>query len=190
MTRQISLLFITLATFAFTSQASVPTAAYTFDTNIRLYGISASQATKIRLAEDKIKNIISSSAFQVAVLNHKYNGKNLYVDNNGLSNSQIYSKILIAAEIKYPSKNNRMDMGVKLYSDNSNTVGWTNRSITYINMNTKYFNKYNANQVARNMMHEWLHKLGFGHAVNYSKKRDYSVPYAIGSIVAKLAPRF
>ena len=32
-------------------------------------------------------------------------------------------------------------------------------------MNTKFMNSYTSNQVARNMMHEWLHKLGFKHAI-------------------------
>ncbi len=190
MTKRILTTAILSVTFAFNSQASVPTAAYTFDTNVKTYNMTSAQEKKISDAERKIKNIVATDAFRNAILNHTYNGKKTFVDNKGLTNAQIYAKILAAAEIKYPSKNNRMDLGVKLYFDNSTTIGWTNPSITYINMNKKYFNKYNASQVSSNMMHEWMHKLGFGHAVNYSTKRNYSVPYAIGSIIMRLASKF
>lgn len=82
-----------------------------------------------------------------------------------------------------------MDIGIKLYYENSSTVGYTTTTSKIINMNTKFFNTYSSSGVSRNMMHEWLHKLGFKHAVNYSSSRDYSVPYAIGSIMEKLALR-
>jgi hypothetical protein len=39
------------------------------------------------------------------------------------------------------------------------------------------------------MMHEWLHKLGFGHSYYYSTSRNYSVPYGIGKIMMDLAAK-
>jgi hypothetical protein len=36
-------------------------------------------------------------------------------------------------------------------------------------------------------MHEWLHKIGFSHAVKDTPERIYSVPYAIGYIVKGIA---
>ena len=44
--------------------------------------------------------------------------------------------------------------------------------------------------VASNLFHEWLHKVGFGHAVNYSVSRDYSVPYAVGRIIGSIGKQF
>ena len=41
--------------------------------------------------------------------------------------------------------------------------------------------------VAANMAHEWVHKIGFGHDYYYTEDRPYSVPYAIGNIVAEVA---
>lgn len=167
--------------------AAVPTQAMTFDTNVATVGMTSSQEAKIQRAEEMIKGVIGSAEFQSRVLNFTYNGKKQFNNNNGLSNAKIYQKILEGAEVLKLSKNNAMDLNVKVYYQASNTVGFTSPSSSYINMNTKYFNSYTPNNVAANMTHEWLHKLGFGHAVNYSKSRDYSVPYAIGSIISQLA---
>jgi ssRNA-specific RNase YbeY (16S rRNA maturation enzyme) len=170
--------------------AAVPTLAMTFDTNVTPLGTTSAQEAKIQAAEIKIKHVVGTDEFRSAVLNHTYNGKKTFVDNRGLTNAQIYQRILDAAETLQPKKNNTMDMGVKLYYQNSNVVGYTTPSIKFINMNTKYFNKYTSSGVSHNMMHEWLHKLGFGHAVNYSISRNYSVPYAIGNIMGKLALKY
>jgi hypothetical protein len=54
-------------------------------------------------------------------------------------------------------------------------------------MNTKYFYVYTPYQVAGNLTHEWLHKLGFDHDVASTPARPYSVPYAVGYILRDLA---
>jgi len=167
--------------------ASVPTLALTWDTNVTPLNTSSSQESKIQSAERKIRDVIGSDTFRTKVLNHTYGGVRRFVDSGGLSNLQIYNKILDAAEKLKPTRNNTMDMSIKMYYENSSTVGFTTTLSSTINMNTKFFNQYNANGVSRNMMHEWLHKLGFKHAVSYSNSRDYSVPYAIGRIMEQLA---
>ena len=174
----------------FAHASSVPTLALTFDTSVQTYGMNRSQEAKIQKAEDKIKSVIASSAFKEAVLNFTYNGKKQFNDNKGLSNFEIYMKILNGAERLSPFQNNRMDLKVRLYFENSNTVGYTSTLSPYINMNKKYFNTFSPDSVASNMTHEWLHKIGFGHAVSYSTHRDYSVPYAVGRIIKKLAKNY
>ena len=54
-------------------------------------------------------------------------------------------------------------------------------------MNTKYFDRYTPYQVAGNLTHEWLHKMGFTHDSAATSTRPYSVPYAVGYIVRQLA---
>ncbi len=171
-------------------KASVPSLAVTFDTNVVTFAMSNLQEDKIVLAEEKIRDVIASEEFRTKILNHTYNGKKTFVDNGGLTNTEIYYKILYGAEKLQPAKDNEMDLGIKVYYENSNVVGYTTTGSKNINMNTKYLNNYTSNQVTRNMMHEWLHKLGFKHAVNYSTSRDYSVPYAVGSIMEKIAIKF
>ena len=170
--------------------AVVPTQAMTFATNVTTYGTTSAQEAKIQAAEAHIRAVIGSDEFRNAVLNYTYNGKKAFYDNGGLSNAQIYQKILDGAETLQPSKNNAMDIGVKIYTENSTTVGFTTTGSTMINMNTKFFNSYTSVGVSNNMMHEWLHKLGFVHAVNYSPSRDHSVPYAIGTIMGQLALKY
>jgi hypothetical protein len=178
------------AIVANSSYAAVPTLALTFDTNVNTYSMTSSQEAKIQKAEYKIMKVIESETFRTKVLGHTYNGVKKFVDNGGYSNSQIYTKILEAMESYKKTKNNTMDLNIKVYYQNSSTVGYTTTTSSYINMNTKYLNTYTSNQVARNMMHEWLHKLGFKHAVSYSTSRNYSVPYAIGKIVETLAAKY
>lgn len=169
---------------------SVPIEATTFETNITFNNFSITQKDKVYKATDLIKEVIASDEFRNAVLNHEYNGKKQFNDNNGLTNSQIYTKILQGAEKLTPSKNNAMDVTLELYTGNNLTVGYTNPGTRVIYMNTKFFNTYTPPSVSANLIHEWLHKLGFDHAVQYSPSRDYSVPYAIGSIMRRIASKY
>ena len=188
MTKKLYSTIVALLTIgSHTASASVPTLAVTFDTNVGIYSATSSQISKIRTAERKIRDVVASESFRTKVLNHSYNGIKRFVDNDGLSNSQIYYKILRGIERLNRIDDNEMDLKIKTYYESSNTVGWTSTGSSYINMNTKFLNQYNSSQVARNMTHEWLHKLGFSHAVSYSTSRNYSVPYAIGSIMESLA---
>lgn len=53
---------------------------------------------------------------------------------------------------------------------------------------TTYKNNFDAmafNEIAAHIIHELTHVLGHGHAFNYSKERDSSVPYAVGNYVEK-----
>jgi hypothetical protein len=169
--------------------ATVPTLATTFDTNVVYYSGTSSQKTKMDSAEQRIKNIVRSEEFRTIVLNHSYGGIKRFVDNGGLTNSQIYYKILNGIEGWNGSNDNEMDLRIKTYYENSNTVGYTSTTSSFININTKFLNSYSISETAKTMIHEWLHKLGFKHAVNYSYSRDFSVPYGVGRIVKELATK-
>lgn len=173
------------------STADVPALALSFQTNVDLLtAFTADQEAKYMAAVAMVKKVVATEAFRTKVLNHTYNGVKQFVDNRGRTNAQIYQTILDAAESLQPAKNNTMDVGVKLYYENSSVVGYTNGSITYINVNTKFFNGYDVNEVAGNLFHEWLHKLGYGHSASATPSRPYSVPYAIGYIVRTLGKNF
>lgn len=171
------------------SQASVPTLAETFTTNILVDGGTSSQRSKIDSAETKIRNIVRTQEFKDRVINFTYNGVKRFVDNGGLTNTQIYYKILNAAELAAPTLDNEMDLKVRTYYQNSSTVGYTSNGLT-IYFNTKFLNGYTIAEAAKTLTHEWLHKIGFRHAVYYSTSRDYSVPYGIGRIMKELALKY
>lgn len=176
------------STIAATS--TVPALAQSFKTNVTLMNLTAAQKTKYNQAVAIVKKVVGTEAFKNKVLAYKYAGKTQYADNKGRTNAQIYQTILDAAETLKPIKNNTMDLGVKMYSAANSVVGYTNASITYINVNTKFFNTYAANQVAGNLFHEWLHKLGYGHDSAATSKRPYSVPYAIGYMIRDIGKSF
>ena len=174
-----------------TPPSTVPAKALSYKTNVSyLSGFSQSDEIKYDKAVALVKKVVATEAFRKRVLNHTYGGSKTYVQNNGLSNAQIYQAILDAAEKLTPAKNNTMDVGVKLYYTNNSVVGYTNGSITYINVNTKFFNSYGVHEVAGNLFHEWLHKLGYGHDSSATARRPYSVPYAIGYMIRDIGKSF
>lgn len=174
-----------------TPTPGIPAQALSFQTNVDLLTeFTTTQEEKYNAAVAMVKKVVATEAFRTKVLNHTYNGVKQFVDNRGRTNAQIYQTILDAAESLQPAKNNTMDVGVKLYYANNSVVGYTNGSITYINVNTKFFNGYDVNEVAGNLFHEWLHKLGYGHSASATASRPYSVPYAIGYIVRNLGKNF
>ena len=168
----------------------VPNEALTFDANVDYMNLTATQEEKYNKAVELVKKVVATEAFRKQVLNHTYAGVKQYVDNRGRTNAQIYQSILDAAETLKPVKNNTMDLGVKMYYTNNSVVGYTNPSITYINVNTKFFNNYDINEVAGNLFHEWLHKVGYGHDSAATARRPYSVPYAVGYMIRSIGKNF
>lgn len=164
--------------------------AATIDAQIHMVNFPQEQEAKVQKAVELIKKVVASPEFKDRIINHTYEGKKTFVDNKGLSNEQIYQIILDGSETMIPGKNGRMDVELELYQQSNTTIGYTYPNTTRIWVNTKYFNKYTPVQVADNLFHEWLHKLGFDHALKYSKSRNYSVPYAIGYLVEELAEKY
>ena len=59
---------------------------------------------------------------------------------------------------------------------------------TYSNTKTQWVYNYfftngGIEDIAGNMVHEWVHKMGFGHASKNNSTRKYTVPYAVGYFV-------
>lgn len=160
-----------------------------FDVSAQTFGFSRSQDEKVQRAAQLIRRIVASEEFKQKVLNYTFQGKKQFNDNAGLSNRQIYQKILEGSEkMTGLGKNSTMDLELELYTDHeSNTIGYTYPNIVRVFMNRKYFNKFRPYEVADNMMHEWLHKIGFDHEVKVTPERRHSVPYAIGYIVKAMA---
>jgi hypothetical protein len=175
-----------------TERVSPPSLALTFKVKPKLIGFSKEQKNKLYEAINLIKKVVASEDFKKRVLNKKYEGIKTYVDNGGLTNKEIYQIILEGAEkLGNKEKNNTMDVTLELYTDqNSTTIGYTYPSVQKIWMNQKYFNNYLPYQVANNLFHEWLHKLGFKHEVQATDSRRHSVPYAVGDLVGSMAKRF
>ena len=166
-----------------------PETASTFEIKAKLTGFTKTQEQKVYEAFELIKRIVATDEFKNKVLNFKYNGKKQFVDNRGLTNAQIYKRFLEGSEKLTPGKNNTMDLFLETYYVDANVIGYTMASIKTIFMNRKYLSTFEPHQVAMNLTHEWLHKLGFGHDSEATPSRPYSVPYGIGYIVRDMAKK-
>jgi hypothetical protein len=167
----------------------VPDEAGRFGANITFTNFDASDEAKVQKAIVIIKKVIATSEFRNRVLNFSYKGKLGFVDNGGLTNAQIYQKLLDGAEDLKPVVDHTMDLDLELYYSVRSTVGYTYPDVIRIWMNTKFFDSYTPVEVADNVFHEWTHKLGFDHAASYSESRDYSVPYGLGYLMEELGAK-
>ena len=154
--------------------------------NLVMRNFTTEQEAKMLDAVERIKIVINSIDFKERVVGHTYNGKRTFVDNNGLTNEEVYQKIMEGAEELVPEIDEEMDVDVTMYYKRTSTVGYTYPDTTKTWVNSRFFNGYTPGQVAANVTHEWTHKIGFGHAFRSNPSRPYSVPYAIGSIIEEL----
>lgn len=136
-----------------------------------------------------LERVVNSPEFEKAVLEATYDGARGFADSQGLSNAQILERIRIAKERLNGREDGVLNLEVDLYYTRRNVVGYTYPNVSKIWVNTRYFDRYAPAQIAANLMHEWLHKIGFEHDFRSTAKRPYSVPYAIGSIVSRLGAR-
>jgi hypothetical protein len=170
--------------------SEVPIEAQNWRAEIYMTNFNAAQEEKVRKAVEIIKKVITSNEFRERILNYSYKGSKRFIDNDGLTNEEVYQKLLEGAEkMGNTTKNYTMDVELELYHQKTKTIGYTYPNTVRIWMNKKYFNKYTPIKVADNLMHEWMHKLGFTHATKWSKDRDHSIPYAVGYLVEELAEK-
>ncbi len=144
------------------------------------------QEDKMKDALERAKIVLNSKIFRERVLNHTFEGQTTFVDNNGMSNEEIYNSIMEGAETLFPEVDEEMDLDITLYYRNNSTVGYTYPDTTRIWVNSKFFNTYSLGQVAANVVHEWTHKLGYDHSRGSTPQRPFSVPYGVGTIIKEL----
>lgn len=144
------------------------------------------QEIKMQEALKRLKIVVNSQEFKDRVINHKYKDEYTFIDNDGRSNEQIYDLIVAGAETLDPVVDNEMDLDFTMYYKRNRVVGYTYPSTNRIWVNSRYFNSASYGKVAKNALHEWTHKIGFGHSYKYNSKRPFSVPYGVGSIIEEL----
>lgn len=160
------------------------TANLTINASLRDFGPEKEE--KMRDALDRLKIIINSKVFKSRILNHEYQGEKTFVDNGGLTNEEIYEKLMIGAETLMPDEDEEVDVDITLYYKSNSTVGYTYPDTNRIWVNDKFFATFTLGKVAANVSHEWTHKVGFGHDFNRTAKREFSVPYGVGTIIQEL----
>jgi hypothetical protein len=155
---------------------------------MKINGFNGECLKKLEIAFSVMEEVVNSEEFKERVINFKNRqGQRKYASNKGLSNEQIYETFMEGREILQPDTPGEMNFYLRLYHNRwSRVIGYTSPNTNMISVNWKFFRNYRPNDVAGNLAHEWLHKLGFDHT---SAAEHDSVPYAIGYIVEELAAK-
>lgn len=151
-----------------------------------------SDKEKVYKAVEILETVINSKEFKDRVLNFTFKGEKQFHRNNGLSNKEIYENLMTGEEVLMPNSVGIMNFDLTLYRSKnpwSKVKGYTKPDTMRIWMNTKFFRRtsWTSIDVAGNMAHEWVHKMGYGHAYKHNPDRPYTVPYAIGYLVGDIA---
>lgn len=157
-----------------------------FKANVTYTNFSDFEKDKLKKSLKGLLKVINSSRFKKQILNHTYEGEKVFVDNNGMTNEEIYAHILKGAEELLDEVDNEMDLDLNMYYSLSGTIGYTYPDTLKIWINRRFFRNFRHSQVAANLIHEYMHKLGFDHDYDYTQRRPFSVPYAVGKIIRKL----
>lgn len=153
--------------------------------SMAVVGFEGERAEKMETALRALEEVVNSEEFKERVINFKNKkGERSFASNKGLTNEQIYAQFMEGRETLQQNTPNEMNFFLKLYNKPwSKVIGYTSQNTNVININLKYFKGNSINNVAANLAHEWLHKIGFGHK---SAAEHDSAPYAIGYIVGQL----
>ncbi len=151
-----------------------------------------SDLNKLNLAVQMIGKVMNGVDFKNAVLNFSYQGAPGFVQNNGMSNQQIYDFLMNGAETlpEQTSADQAMDLSLDIYKtkwyQRHNVLGYTSVTDPVIHMARWFYDEASVSDIAMNLSHEWCHKMGFDHDFNPTDRRPFSVPYAIGYLVRDL----
>lgn len=106
-------------------------------------------------------------------------------DNEGYDNEEIYN-ILMSGKEKLSTDGADREADVFLELDrrsNRRVLGYTYANSTKQWIYNNFFRNGDIWDVAGNIAHEWVHKMGFTHDYKYTSTREFSVPYAVGYFV-------
>jgi len=120
----------------------------------------------------------------------KYFSWNFYTtldgkDSDTLTNEEVYAFIMRGKSLYEATGNSAIEIQITM-SNQRGVLGWTypNQLMTWVS--AWFFNSSDSPDIASNLAHEAMHKLGFDHTFNWTHTRDFTIPYAVGNIVYKI----
>ncbi len=149
---------------------------------------------KLYQAVQILEKVMNSKQLKNLILNYKYAGEEQFHQNKDMSNLEIYEHLMTGSEDINPGDDQVMNFDLTMYrswNPWSKVKGYTKPDTLRIWIHSKYYRRssWTPVDVAANMAHEWVHKMGFGHDYYYNQDRRYSVPYAIGGLVTEVAKK-
>lgn len=147
---------------------------------------------KLYRAIQILDEVMNSKELKEMILNYSFKGSNTFNQNNGMTNQEIYDHFMTGAEDLKSEIDNTMDFDLTMYrswNPWSKVKGYTKPDTMRIWIHSKFYRRtsWTAIDVASNMAHEWVHKMGFGHEYYHNEDRPFTVPYAIGGLVGTVA---
>ncbi|MGK5084343.1 hypothetical protein WDW37_13685 [Bdellovibrionota bacterium FG-1] len=156
-----------------------------------LSGFSTVENAKLKQSIELIDQVFNSQEFHQKVLDFTFNGKPQFANNNNLTNEQVYEQIMKGHETYSAADDHVAQLDLNLYNPpwykKKSVIGYGYAGHPEIYMNHYWFQRFTVQEVAGNIAHEWMHKLGFDHDFNRTAQRPYSVPYAVGNIMIELS---
>ena len=166
-----------------------------------------SQKVRFERAQQILEAVLNSEEFKWRVLAFKRSadGKRRYQKNylwnnssDRLTNEQIYNLIMEGNEYMRPNTLGEMNLNAYVKKCNwfmskvsiwcRKVIGSTNPSKSkWMKLNWKFYKRYKTSNMVANIVHEWLHLLGFLHG-NENMREE--VPYVVGSIAGQVAEEY
>ena len=158
------------------------------------------QKQKLLKAYELIELIVNSKIFKEKVLSYSgptgkckkpscYSGNYLWNDaSKKLSNLDIYNTIMKGDEKMRPFTENEINLNLTWDDIKGRVIGRTRPSSSeWIEVNWKrYYWRYSSSEMVSNVLHEWIHLLGFLHTGD----KSMNPTYVIGDIAGKLAQAY
>lgn len=146
----------------------------------------------------KLMIAINSEEFKQRVLNYSYEDRGQKINNfkspetegKSMNRREIYEYIMSGRDKFNKEADKDIDIKISLYHKRwSSAIGYTYPNTWKTWINFKFFKNFSDADVAGNIIHEYMHNLGFDHDFNWNSTRKHTVPYAIGTIIREIAEK-
>ena len=140
-------------------------------------GFTEEEKALYRRAVQKAEAALNSKKFYTEFMKSKF------TSTKGLSNQEIFDMLMSGIDMFNKAEDHDIDVFITMYYANTRVVGYTNPSTCKTWVNRKFFSEYDEADISCNLIHEYLHKVGFDHK---SAKELTSVPYAVGYLLERV----
>ena len=108
-------------------------------------------------------------------------------DGDPMTKEELYQTVMRAKELNLgEAADEEVDIFVEIdRGSNRGVIGYTNPGTKWQWVYSWFFKTYGVDEVAGNLIHEWLHKIGFDHEFKRSVLRDYTFVYAVGNWIVE-----
>jgi hypothetical protein len=152
------------------------------------------------LGSDEFQDFMANFSYDLKVCSGRWwwkkcrtdvieNFKDSYINVNGvrkyMEKEEVYHHLMTAEEVlSEDGEDKEADIFMELDRRSSrNVLGYTYSNTTKQWIYNSFFKNGDDWDIAGNIVHEWVHKMGYGHAYKRTATRQYSVPYAVGYFV-------